>query len=297
MGAVFDIRRYSIQDGPGIRTTVFFKGCPLSCTWCHNPESQRSEPELIFRENRCIRCGSCVAACPQGAASWQSGGPWTDAQKCTCCGVCLEACPAEARELAGKSMNTAEVMAAVLRDIPFYDESGGGVTFSGGEPLNQVDFLRELLSACHARGIHTALDTCGFAPWETLDSVRRDVDLFLYDLKLMDSGDHLLFTGVDNRIILENLQKLASAGHKLRIRVPLIPEITAVKENLEQMAAFVRDLPGRPPVDLLPYHAAAEQKYIRLGRAYQLADARALAADQIEAAASLMRSFGLDVTV
>ncbi len=297
MGLIFDYRRYSIQDGPGIRTTVFFKGCPLTCVWCHNPESQHSQPELIYRNHRCIHCGSCLAECPHGAIDWQSAQPQTDLQLCTRCGLCAKVCPAEAREIAGSQMSVDAVMAVVLRDVPFYDESNGGVTFSGGEPMSQVIFLHELLTACREHGIHTALDTCGFAPWAAFESIRTLVDLFLFDLKLIDSSAHRRFTGVDNALILTNLQKLAAAGHNLRIRVPLIPNITAQPENLRQIAAFVHALPGSPPVDLLPYHAAAEQKYTLLKRAYPLAGVSALSPKQIDDAAALFRSYGLTVLV
>jgi pyruvate formate lyase activating enzyme len=205
-GIVFDIKKFSIHDGPGIRTTIFFKGCPLRCWWCHNPEGLTPEPELMIRANRCIRCDACLDVCPHGAISRDGDKVFTDVAKCLRCGTCVAACYAEARQIVGQEMAAAQVMAEIERDVPFYDESGGGATFSGGEPLLQPDFLCELLSACRARGIHTAVDTCGFAPWEVLDSVRKYVDLFLYDLKLMDEARHRAFTGVSNALILSNLR-------------------------------------------------------------------------------------------
>src|SRR5512146_3344760 len=187
-GLVFDIRKFSLHDGPGIRTTVFFKGCPLSCWWCHNPESQSAAVEMLFRASRCIACRACLVACEQGAITWNGRGPVTDAEKCHLCGACAAACCAEARQQVGREMTVEQVMAEVECDVAFYDESGGGVTFSGGEPLLQRDFLLALLRACRAKEIQTALDTSGFAAWETIERVRDDVDLFLYDLKLIDDA-------------------------------------------------------------------------------------------------------------
>jgi pyruvate formate lyase activating enzyme len=222
-GLIFDIKKYSIHDGPGIRTTLFLKGCPLACAWCHNPESQSSKPEMIFREQRCIRCGVCLTACPRRAITWNGDGPLTDWAACQPCDACVTACYAEARERIGREMTVAQALAEIERDRAFYDESGGGVTFSGGEPLMQSDFLAALLHACKAQDLHTAVDTCGFAAWETLDKVRGEVDLFLYDLKLMDDARHRAFTGVSNAPILANLQALSRLGHNLLIRIPLVP--------------------------------------------------------------------------
>lgn len=294
-GTIFDIRKYSVHDGPGIRTTVFLKGCPLRCWWCHNPESQLPQRELIFRETRCIACRSCLERCPQSAIHWDTTAPVTDSERCDLCGECLEACPTGARDIAGKEMTPAEVMAAVRRDIVFYDESGGGVTFSGGEPMRQPVFLEQLLRACKAEEIHTALDTCGYTPWDALERVQPFVDLFLYDLKLMDDELHRKYTGVSNRVILANLQKLVSAGSRVIVRIPLIPGITDTQENISQIGAFLQSTGGITRVDILPYHNTAVQKYHRLSRDYQLNDARTQSEEQMQCIAQTLISYGLQV--
>lgn len=297
-GFVFDIRKFSIQDGPGIRTTVFMKGCPLSCWWCHNPESQSTKPELIFRQERCIRCGTCRQACASGAILWQPGEFPSDLPDlCTLCGDCADLCAAEARQVAGWTASVAEVMAEIEADIAFYDESGGGATFSGGEPLLQRRFLLECLRACRAKGIHTVVDTCGFASWETFESIRQLTDLFLYDLKLMDSACHQEYTGVPNEPILENLRRLAQLGHPLVIRVPVIPGITAEQENIDRIGAFVAGLPGSIRVDILPYHHSALGKYERLHRAYRLLGTRPPSEAMMQAIAHRLEGFGLEVRI
>jgi pyruvate formate lyase activating enzyme len=296
-GIVFDIRRYSIHDGPGIRTAVFFKGCPLSCWWCHNPESQSAAVEMIFRENRCIACQACLAACEQGALAWNGNGPVTDREKCRLCGACAAVCYAEARQQVGREMTVEQVMAEVERDIAFYDESGGGVTLSGGEPLLQRDFLSALLHACRAKEIHTALDTSGFAAWETIERIRGDVDLFLYDLKLIDDARHRRFTGVSNAPILRNLQALSQRGHAIRLRVPVIPGINADDESVRQIGAFAAALPHLNGVDLLPYHAIGIDKYTRFNRAYKLPETRSPSDERLAEIAHVLNSFGLTVKI
>jgi pyruvate formate lyase activating enzyme len=267
-GLIFDIKRFSIHDGPGIRTTVFFKGCPLSCQWCHNPESQAADVERIFRSNRCVRCGACLVACAAGAISPNGQSFRIDEKKCTLCGACAEACYAEAREMVGRQMTVPDLMREIQRDVVFYDQSGGGLTISGGEPLMQPQFLVALLRAAKEAEIHTALDTCGFAPWKTLEATRGYIDLFLYDLKPMDDRRHRKATGVSNRVILDNVQRLSELGHDIILRVPLIPGLTDSEENLRRLAAFAGGLPHLVGVDLLPYHGTAADKYRRLGKEY-----------------------------
>jgi len=294
-GLVLDIRKYSIHDGPGIRTTVFLKGCGLSCWWCHNPESQAPGFEAIVRDNRCIRCGACVDACGHGAITWTDAGPVTDRAQCAACGDCSAVCYAEARERVGREMAADEVLAEVLQDLPFYEESGGGMTLSGGEPLLQADFTAALLAGAKALGLHTALDTCGFAAWDALERVRADVDLFLYDLKLMDDERHRRFTGVSNAPVLRNLRRLSELGHRIRLRVPVIPDVNDDEENLRAVAAFATDLPHLEGADLLPYHHIGVDKYERLDRMYRLPDARSPSQARLEVVARFLEGNGLAV--
>lgn len=296
-GMIFDIRRFSVHDGPGLRTTVFFKGCPLRCQWCHNPESQHRRQERIFWPERCLQCQACVAACSQGAIRWDGERPQTDNEKCRLSGDCVKVCYAEARQIAGRRMSAAEVLSEIERDIAFYDDSGGGATFSGGEPLLQADFLVALLQACRDLGIHTALDTCGFAKWETLDRVRPLVDLFLYDIKLMDPRKHRKYTLVFNSRIQENLKRLASLGHHITIRVPVIPGINDDMENLHATGQFATSLPGVTRLDLLPYHAAAMSKYERLHRTYRLPDLQTPSDERLGEIAQIFEGFGLQVKI
>ena len=293
-GIVFDIKKFSIHDGPGIRTTVFLKGCGLRCWWCHNPESQHPKPELLLRSNVCIECGVCVTACPQHAISEQFT---TDRPVCLQCGQCTTVCYADAREIVGSVMTVPQVMDALLRDVPFYDESEGGVTFSGGEPLLQPDFLKALLDACKAHDLHTVLDTCGFAPWEALNSVRHQVDLFHFDLKLMDSQYHRTVTGASNPRILDNLRRLTRQGHRVVIRIPIIPHINDNDDNLHMTAGFVQSLPNIERVDLLPYHEVGSDKYVRLGRPKPMSRTTVPTPDHMQEIKEKMETFGLNVSI
>lgn len=262
-GLVFNIMRFSLHDGPGIRTTVFLKGCPLQCWWCHNPESQEFQPSLMYLEDRCRRCGDCLAVCPNAALALVDGAVRTSAA-CLRCGACAEACVAEARRLFGRRMTVSEVVREIERDLAFFDESNGGVTLSGGEPLSQPLFAEALLRASRDRRIHTVLDTSGFAPQEVLLHVSRHADLVLYDLKFIDPDKHRDYTGVSNELILSNLQALVESGRPVIIRLPLIPGANDSQEQVRQLAGLAWAL-GLRRIDLLPYHRIGIDKYRRLG--------------------------------
>ena len=294
-GVVFNVMRFAVHDGPGIRTTVFLKGCPLRCWWCHNPESQRPRPEIVYAQARCLRCGECVRACPNHALSLNSL-VHTDLERCRACGACAGQCLAGARQLAGESFAVAELLPRLERDRVFYEESGGGVTLSGGEPLLQSDFAAELLAACRARRIHTVLDTCGYAHRAALEQVAPHVDLFLFDLKIMDPRRHREMTGVSNELVLANLRWLAGRSKAVIVRVPVIPGCTDDRENLDAIRSFcLRNKLGR--IDLLPYHRIARDKYARLQRSYRLADAAPPEAERMRQIAGDFTREGLEVRI
>ena len=263
-GRIFNIQRCSVHDGPGIRTTVFLKGCPLSCSWCHNPEGIDAEPVLMLSADRCLGCRACVEACPVEEGGAAPAGETRDRNACTCCGSCVDVCPADARELAGSEIGIVELVDILERDRVFFDSSGGGVTFSGGEPLAQPEFLIECLRECRRRGLHTAVDTCGLAPLEKLLQVAELTDLVLYDLKHMDPARHRTGTGADNRLILDNLRALSESDVDTWVRIPLIPGFNDDVGNIEETGAFLDQLSRRHRVYVLPYHEFADGKRARL---------------------------------
>jgi len=293
-GMIFDLKRYAIHDGPGIRTAVFMKGCSLECWWCHNPEGQLAEAQLIFRENRCNASKACLDVCPREAISWE-GKSITYWEKCDNCGECAEVCYSEAREIIGREITVEQLMAEIERDIPFYDQSGGGVTFSGGEPMQQITFLEEALKACKEMQIHTVVDTCGYSSWENYRAILSLVDLFLYDVKLMDADKHLLYTSAPNKLILDNLIKLSGEKANIIIRVPLIPGINDDEENLERCASFLNSLPSLQGIELMPYHEIGVAKYQALGKTYHLQSVTPPKEDQVLKAEKYFLNYNLPV--
>jgi pyruvate formate lyase activating enzyme len=270
-GMIFDIKRYAVHDGPGIRTTVFFKGCPLSCQWCHNPESLEPKPELLLNQTRCaIDCRVCISACPQGAISKIGTAVYIDQEKCDLCGKCIESCVYEALLMAGQKVDVRDVVREIVKDRLFYDESDGGVTLSGGEPLLQMDFLDELLDELKSRDMHVTLDTSGYSPFKDLERVRDRVDLFLYDLKMMDDRDHEAYTGVSNAVILSNLRELVSSGKSIEVRIPLVCNVNDDEMNICQTVQYLIELKNIQDVSLLPYHKGGCAKYIRLQKGERL---------------------------
>ncbi len=254
---LFDIQRNSFVDGPGIRTTVFFKGCNLHCTWCHNPESQSAKPEMMFYKNKCGNCGKCKEKCPNSLES------------CELCGKCTFYCPNDAREICGKDYTVDEVLREILKDKTFYKTSGGGVTFSGGECLLQIDFLEAILKECKRNGIHTAVDTAGNVPFVCFERILPYTDLFLYDIKCYDSEKHKKYTGTSNELILSNLKRLLQSGKAIWIRIPIIPDVTDNEEELLTIKAFLSSYGCPEKVELLPYHDMGEHKYAALGKMAQ----------------------------
>jgi len=296
-GRIFDIKKFAVHDGPGIRTTIFMKGCFLDCDWCHNPESIRPEPQLVFYGDKCISCSNCIEACQAGAKEGTTGGALYlayedgnradpenliegrkvvrryDIDKCTLDGACVERCYPEAWFMWGRMISVGDAYKELDKDRPFYENSNGGITVSGGEPLRQHDFVGNLLHMCKEEGLHTALDTSGYSKWEKFEAVLPYTNLVLLDLKIMDSERHRQHTGVDNGLILENAAKMADLENTdIWVRVPLIPGINSDEDNIAAIAGFVREsMPGATRrVEFLPYHRLGESKFERLGRKYKL---------------------------
>jgi glycyl-radical enzyme activating protein len=265
-GTVFDIQRFALHDGPGIRTTVFLKGCPLSCIWCHNPESINPKPQLSYNDEKCVRCGKCVEVCPVKAHAISDGCHAIDFEKCTACGTCVENCLYEALKMVGKAMPVEGVMEEVKKDQGYYENSGGGLTISGGEPMRQFEFIRELLKAAKAANIHTCLDTCGFAPVDQYKTILPLVDLFLYDYKATDPVSHKNFTGVSNELILTNLDFLMSKRATVILRCPLVPGMNDSDDHLKGIANLSIKYPQLKAIEIMPYHDMARDKAKRIGK-------------------------------
>jgi len=265
MGKIFNIQKFCIHDGTGIRTIVFFKGCPLRCAWCSNPESISPDPQLLVTLNRCIKCNKCIDVCKNKAISIKNGKIYIDRIKCDLCGFCVEVCPTGALEITGKDFTVAEILKEVLKDVEFYNLSNGGVTFSGGEPLYQPHFVYDLASAIKSNYLNLAIETTGYAKWHNAKPILIQADEILYDIKMMDSEKHYKFTGVQNKLILENAEKSSKLGVKMTIRVPLIGGVNDSEENIRDTANFTANI-GVKKLHILPYHKFGEKKYEKLGR-------------------------------
>jgi pyruvate formate lyase activating enzyme len=277
-GRIFDLQRFSVHDGPGIRTTVFLKGCPLRCRWCQNPEGLEREIRLWLFENLCDRTGRCAEVCPTRAITIGSTGVEINHAACTRCGDCVEACPRNALALDGRDITVDEVVAEAVRDAVFHDVSGGGVTFSGGEPLAQADFVREVAAALRERGVATTLESSFHAPWSAIEPLLAVIDLFIVDLKVADPGAHRVATGLPNDLILDNLRRLAAALRgqgRILVRVPLVPRYTALDDNLAAIAGLVHEIDPELPVELVNFNPLAGAKYRRMGLAHEFADVSA----------------------
>lgn len=292
-GTIFDIDQTALHDGPGVRMTVYLKGCPLECAWCHSPESQAYAPEIVWYETRCGRCGACIEACPRqirrpGLVAAE------DRARCGLCGACVEACAAGALEVAGREATAGEIADEAERLRPFFARTGGGVTITGGEPTAQADFARAIASLCREAGIHVALETCGLAPWATIERLAEVVDLWLYDLKLADSAAHEEYTGAPNERIVENLRSLIGSGAEVVVRVPLIPGVNDSDEAIRQIAELARGA-GAERIELLAFNPATGGKYSWLGLADPMPDAERQSAERIAELGAICGESGLAV--
>jgi len=296
-GIIFNIQRFSIQDGPGIRTTVFMKGCPLRCPWCSNPESQNKFPEIAHSDSLCDKCGRCVEVCEFQAISLNDNGVKIDRETCTGCGKCIEVCTPGALKCYGKETPLEEVYQEVIRDVPFYQDSGGGVTAGGGEPLSQADFVAELFKRCQDAGINTCLDTCGYAASSALEKVLPHTNLALFDVKLMDPSAHQKVTGKSNERILRNLELVAASGVPVIVRIPVIPGINDSQENITDTARYVTNINGLGEINLFPYHRFGESKYAMLDRQYSLGELTTPQHSHIEELVNIVKSFGLECQI
>lgn len=295
MGTVFDIQRFSLHDGPGIRTIVFLKGCPLSCVWCSNPESQKTGPVLMYKKEDCLHCGRCITACKRGAISPDFKG-YINRDMCSGCGECANACPAGALVVKGKNMSVQQVVRELKKDATTYRRSGGGITLSGGEPLVQHEFASHLLMACKAQGWHTAMETTGIGSEEAIEHVIPYVDTVLLDVKHMDGEQHKKFTGAGNDLVLKNAPRICQISNTV-IRVPVVPGFNFSPEAIKAIAEFAKTLTGIRTIHLLPYHTFGENKYELLGKDYLLKDIKPLKPEDLEECKKTVESFGFQCII
>lgn len=298
IGLVFNIKRYAIHDGPGIRTTIFMKGCPLRCLWCDNPESQNSYPEIVFSKERCIGCGECLKVCPAEAVTVNKKGlREINPEKCTLCGKCANMCYAGALEQVGKHYSVDDIMKEIKKDVILYQLSGGGVTLSGGEPTFQPKFIEEVLRRCKDNSINTVLDTCGYVGWKTMEAISKYVDLMLYDIKVIDNAKHRRYTGVSNTIVLQNAIRIDKKGIPMWIRIPVIHGYNDSEKDVKDFIHFISKLNNVMEVNLLPYHRLGEMKYEKLKRKYVLKDLEPLDSKVIRKIKERMELYDLKVRI
>ena len=298
MNLITNIQKFSIHDGDGVRTTVFFKGCPLHCQWCHNPETQRTSAEMMLDETKCVHCKMCEQVCPEGAVKMEDGLPITDMSKCTLCGKCEKYCTGLARELVGKEYPVKDLIKALVKDRMFYEDSGGGVTLSGGEVMAMdIDYILDIAKALKKEDITLTIDTCGYAPYEKFEAILPYVNTFLYDVKVMDPDLHKEYMGVDNELILENLIKLSNAGARIYIRIPTIKEVNGNDENMQATIDFLKQNNIQvAQVNLLPYHNTGSSKYSKIGKTYEGEDLHAPDKEEMEHFVQLFKNAGFNNT-
>jgi pyruvate formate lyase activating enzyme len=295
-GMVFDIQRYSLHDGPGLRVLVFFKGCPLTCVWCSNPESQSFDMEIMYDFQLCRKdCAKCAEVCATKAIKINAFGKVTlENSTCNLCGTCIDVCPAHALKFVGRKIDAADILFEIERDLPFLRRSGGGVTLGGGEPTSQPAFAYRILKACHDSGIHTAIETCGYASWDILRMLSDVTDLFLYDIKQIDRDKHTRLTGKDNRLILDNLCRLSEIHSNVIVRYPLIPGHNDNEGEILSLVHFVKKLKNINRIELSPYHCLGQTKYEMLFRKYPLKDLKTSDPNNIDSVLKIIKANGLD---
>lgn len=294
-GTVFDIQRFSLHDGPGIRTIVFLKGCPLACEWCSNPESQNKKPEIMYKKADCLHCGRCITACKLGAIS-QENKSFINRDVCTGCGECANACPAGALVVKGKTVSVQQVIQELKKDATTYRRSGGGITLSGGEPLVQHEFASQLLMACKAQGWNTAMETTGFGSETAIEEVIPYVDTVLLDIKHMDTAKHRQYTGVGNEAALKNVPRICQLSNTV-IRVPVVPGFNFSREEIKAIADYAKTLMGIRTIHLLPYHSFGENKYDLMGKEYTLKDVKPLKQEELEEYRKMVESYGFQCAI